>query len=174
VVAFSTGWALQVILDSITIGDDVKPFAVSEKRVGPLCMAYSLESGFDEVCDWMLTDFTLRFALNDLVKGIAGENYPLIASGRAVEAIRHLIAGPNVDPKKGWPLMREALRIDAHYLREITDASTNPRHGARDATGPQQSEMLLRAWTVMNRYLEYRKRGGKDSLPPIEFPMLTT
>lgn len=173
IISFTTGWALQVVLDTVTIGNKETHVALSETRVAPLCTAFSLKDGFEEVCELVLTNLTLRFAFHDLVAGIGTENYSLVACGRAVEAVRHLVAGPDVKPSKGWLAMREALQLDESYLRGITDASANPRHGARgDATGAMQLEMTLRAWTIMNRYLEYRKRGGAAPLPIGEFPML--
>ncbi len=175
VIAFTTGWSLHVVLDTSTVGGTERPLALSEKRVAPLCTAYGLEDRFEEVCELVLTDMTLRFAFSDLIAGIGSENYSLVACGRAMDAIRLLVAGYNVDPKKGWRAMREALRVDESYLRAITEASTQPRHGARGVvSGSTQLEMTLRAWAIMNRYLEYRMRGGDTPLPAGEFPVLVS
>jgi hypothetical protein len=68
--------------------------------------------------------------------------------------------------------MRDVLNLDLDYLKLISDASTNPRHGVPErAGGLLCSEVVLRTWNVMNRFFEYRKRGNVP-LPLAEFPLL--
>jgi hypothetical protein len=58
-------------------------------------------------------------------------------------------------------------------LQRITDGSRGPRHGDRGGvTGDGQRIAMQRAWTIMNRYFEFMKRGGEQPLPKAEFPTL--
>lgn len=57
------------------------------------------------------------------------------------------------------------------YLKYITDHSKAPRHGESSHTpGDITNEVVARSWSVMNRYLEYRKAGG---VLPSSLPQLT-
>jgi len=70
--------------------------------------------------------------------------------------------------------MRQYLNIDHAYLKFITDVSTAPRHGKRVGATSQKDfdETITRSWVVMNRFLEYKKRGDKQ-LPLAAFPLLS-
>lgn len=77
------------------------------------------------------------------------------------------------EKKQGWSAMRQNLNIDVGYLSFITDESKGPRHGNR--TGIKQTafrEVIRRSWSIMDRFLEYKKRGDKQ-LPLADFPLLT-
>jgi len=68
--------------------------------------------------------------------------------------------------------MQTGLNLDAAYLKLITDQSVGPRHGDHQyVLGTMTREIATRSWTVMNRFLEYLKRG-RAALPPDEFPLL--
>jgi hypothetical protein len=70
-------------------------------------------------------------------------------------------------------MMRRNLHIDRAYLDFITDQSIGSRHGdPQHIPGGPVTETVRRAWVVMNRYLEYRKRGNGPLTAP-EFPLLT-
>ncbi len=88
--------------------------------------------------------------------------------------MRHLIA-PDVNSVPAqWAVLREKLNLDRAYLDMVMDASTDPRHGKRaHTTGDVQLEVTHRAWTVMDRFIAFLRRGGADALPLSEFPMLT-
>jgi hypothetical protein len=69
--------------------------------------------------------------------------------------------------------MRENLRVDRSYLQLITDQSKAPRHGDVQAIEALVTEEVAkRCWTIMNRYFEFKKRGGSP-LPLSEYPLLT-
>ena len=79
---------------------------------------------------------------------------------RAMDRIKHLIASPGSTDAQAWRQMREALHIDEDYLKFITEASKGPRHGRPGHTpGIETTEATRRAWSVMNRYFEFVKRG---------------
>ena len=68
--------------------------------------------------------------------------------------------------------MRENLNIQKAYLRFISDASAKARHANRNYIPPRiVSEVLKRSWTIMDRYLEYRK-GGNTRLSADQFRLL--
>ena len=69
--------------------------------------------------------------------------------------------------------MRQNLRIEEAYLKFISTHATGPRHGDRVHIPPDITrELAMRSWVVMNRFLEFKKRGGAP-LPASEFPMLS-
>jgi hypothetical protein len=86
--------------------------------------------------------------------------------------LRHIVS-PSTPKGQAWRHLRDALNISEPYLKLITDVSTGPRHG--DPThipGDMTVEITRRAWTIMNRFFEYKKRNA-GALPLIEFPLLS-
>lgn len=70
--------------------------------------------------------------------------------------------------------MREALNLHEDYLSFITDQSKGPRHGDIKGGGFLEiRDTIQRSWTVMNRFLEFKKRGD-NRLPLADFPLLTS
>jgi hypothetical protein len=130
-------------------------------------------NAFDDTLKIVLSEPSLFAALNDLMVGITQHHQAPIVGARAVERLRHLIA-PGSSVNDGWAALRENLRIERPYVQFITDLSVGPRHG--DPTyvpGEPTTETIRRAWVIMNRFLEYRKRGNLP-LPISEFPSLTS
>jgi hypothetical protein len=121
----------------------------------------------------MMRDWPLSLAMNDLVQSlILPPQYGLINCGRAMETIRNDIS--RNDRKKGWPIMRDALQIAEDYLNYITENSKGPRHGQMHGPmGLEAKEVTRRAWMIMNRFLEYKRRGNQR-LPLSELPTLET
>ncbi len=80
-----------------------------------------------------------------------------------------------IDPsrKLGWTKMQDYLNIGRSYREFIMTASTEPRHGDRsDVPAHISQQVVERSWVIMNRFLEYKKRGDKP-LPIAEFPLLS-
>jgi hypothetical protein len=118
------------------------------------------------------TDPQTLLALRDLIRGVMTPHLGPIDCARALEAIRYKIA-PGEDRKKAWAELQARLRVEQSYLELITGTSTNPRHGNwQPIDGPTCHEIAIRTWTVMNRFLELKKRG-LQSLPEGEFPVLS-
>jgi hypothetical protein len=171
--AFSRGWTLSVLLDDFIIEGQRQGIAFSETSVAPLCNAISNEKDFLEVWEHLSESFDLKFALRDLISSLSTLNYSSVAACRAVETIKKSIAPDVLSDKEGWKLLREKLRIEREYIQFITDSSREPRHGNRGAAfGDDQLEITHRAWKIMDRYMEYLKRGGNEVLPEDEFPLL--
>lgn len=170
-VSFSTGFYLHLLFDRWLEGEESNPVAVRERRVASRCESIANDGEFAEVAEAVLTNHNFRLAMHDLASSLGTENYSAIGCGRAVDALRQLIAG-GVDVKSGWSEMRRVLNISREYLQFVTDASTAPRHGMRTTViGSTHLETMLRSWTIMDRYIQY-VRGGQKPLPITEFPEL--
>jgi len=88
------------------------------------------------------------------------------------ESMAHLVAPNEKQPVGRWRRIREALNVSEPYLKFITEASTRPRHGHLAEIlrpDPKHIEVRKRAWIVMHRFLEYRRRGSSGPLPLAEF-----
>ena len=69
--------------------------------------------------------------------------------------------------------MRQALNLDRTYIKPITDHAMAPRHGEHKSLPVEIDTMLLlRAWTIMDRYLHYRQNGQSAPLLEKDFPIL--
>lgn len=172
--AFMKGWSLSVILDRMFIEATVTPIAMSELTLQPLASSISDEDDFRRIWQVVLKQFNLKFAIHDLVVGIGSLNYPHIGAARCVEAVRRLLAPEALNENDAWSKMRLLLNIERNYLQRITDESRRARHGDRGGvTGDGQKIAMQRAWTILNRYFEFMKRGGEQPLPKDEFSTLT-
>lgn len=171
--AYTKGWNLTVILDAMIVDGSKSRLAVSEKGLPPLVSSIADDEDFRAVSALLLKKFNLKFALHDLIVAIGALNYPHIGTARSMEAIRGMIAPDARNESEAWRTMRSLLNIERDYLQRITDASRGPRHGDRGgATGDTQMTVMQRAWTIMDRYLEFLKRGGETRLPLSEYPFL--
>jgi hypothetical protein len=68
--------------------------------------------------------------------------------------------------------LQRALQATQESIQPITDASRGPRHGdLAYIPGEITSDITRRSWILMNRFLEYKRRGDKP-LPAEEFAVL--
>lgn len=171
-VAFAMGYGLTVYLETLVDSTGAhSALLFKDDSLPPLCTAFTLTKGFDEVHSMVLRDPALFMALNDLITAITLPHKSLVNCARAIDRIKHLIAPTSTKDQHAWQDMRTALRIDEAYLKFITNHSAAPRHGRPGhIPGNVTTEVTRRAWIVMNRYLEFRKAGG--SLP-VHFTLLT-
>jgi hypothetical protein len=182
--AYSRGLGLSVILETVVKPDGIK-YNIEDKRpdLTVLVTAFGsssrdgIKAGIIDltgVLQIIFSDPLVRVALNDLVSSLTLPQYATINCGRAIEAIRLLITPHQTgDRKQGWAAMRQSLNLDQEYLSFITDQSKGPRHGDMKNIGfPEIRETIERSWIVMNRFLEFKKRGDQR-LPLTEFPLLT-
>lgn len=172
--AFCNGVALHVMLDSMVEDGVIRHFAFSEMRV---LRAFDGVSNIDALMPlWReiaFEDLDVRLAFHDLAMSLRTLNYSSIAAARVIDAVRNKIAPAGGSLASSWELLRKNLNVSKAYLQTISDASKLPRHGVRGLMeGDIQVEILTRAWTMMFRYLEFRRRGGSDPLPPDVFPFL--
>ena len=178
--AFATGQSITVKLET-WIQPDGTPATImlGDPPLAPICTAYGLgperQDDLNAIAAEVATDLNLSFALNDLIETITYFHVGPVRCALAMDRIKHLIAkNENLKDSQAWRLMQDALQISEPYLKVITDVSRSPRHGRPGfIEGTITTDVTRRAWTVMNRYLEYRKRGGEKPLPEAEFPLLT-
>ena len=173
---FAEGLGLRVVLEQVK-----KPNGVTynihahrphlQTLVSVLCPA--ADGGVDvrSVMEIVVHNPTIFVALSDLINAVSfSPNAPLYC-GRAVDAIRQSMT-PADDRKKSWEILREALNLSQQYLEYITEQSKGPRHGSvTDIPFSDIHETTDRAWVVMNRFLELKKRRV-TTLPLSEFPIL--
>lgn len=171
VAAFSQGSGLIVIIDALVRPDGVRsPIRFFDPRLPPICTATSGANGFDRTFRIVASQPILIRLIGDLIHGITVPHEASTSGARAIEGIKHLIA-PTLSDKDAWKKLQEELHLDEAYLKFITDISKDGRHGKdRRLEGEVTGEATVRAWNVMNRYLEYRLRG--NTLPVAEFPLL--
>ncbi len=176
--AYARGLGLDVIIETVIKPDGIK-YNIEEKRpdLADLVSAFGPPSAEGKVdigrmVPIIFSDPLIPVALNDLVSSLILPQYATINCGRAIEAIRLFIT-PEGDRKQGWAAMQEKLNLHRDYLSFVTEQSKGPRHGNLKGIGfPEIREAVTRSWTVMNRFLEFKKRGDQH-LPLSEFPLLT-
>jgi hypothetical protein len=176
-VSYSNGWGLVVIIETV-IGPDGMPNALlpQDPRLKPLVTAYALDRqpDFARVFEIVATEPPLFRALNDLIESITVAHVACVNCGRVIDSIRRIITPiGTISDKQAWQAMHTALNISAVYQKCVSDQATGPRHGDPSfIPGNIVSEVTHRTWTVMNRFLEYRKRGNQPLVSP-EFPLLS-
>jgi hypothetical protein len=180
-VAFAGAMGLTVFSDTLVKPDgSSSPIILTNDRLAPLCTSYCINSTkpeenavYNRIYELITGEPGLFMALNDLIVAITLPHQAPVNSGRAIEGLRHLIA-PTASPKSGWVSLRENLQLEKQYLEFVTNWSTGPRQGDRAyISGEITTEITKRAWIIMNRFLEFRKRGNQP-LPVSEFPILAS
>lgn len=123
------------------------------------------------IANIVITDPSLFRALQDIIECITIPHVATVNCGRIIDGIRRQIA-PGLGAKQGWPAMHKALNVSQKYQEYISEISTGPRHAdPAFVSGQITAEVVKRTWIIMDRYLEYRKRG-KAILTAPEFPEL--
>ena len=173
-IAFSKGLGVTVVLDTFTNpSGETTQLLLRDGPLGALATAIGPdERDFETVLSLVLAQPKLYNAVRDLIHAIRVSSEIPASCGSAVEAIRVLMAPEDGDRKQSWLLMQAGLNVDEAYLKLITERSVGPRHGDHQyAHGTMTREIATRSWSLMNRFLEYLKRG-QTNLPPAEFPLL--
>ena len=179
-VAFAGGLGCAVSLHTLILPDGTSaPILLRDPNLPFLCTAFAINSespdanaAFDKVYNLVLQEPDLFMALNELIAAITLPHISVVNCARSVEGIRHMISPPGTPTKDTWKIMRDNLQLDRSYIEVITSTSTGPRHGDRThIPGSITTTICERSWTIMNRFLEYRKRGN-HKLPVSEFPLL--
>ena len=168
--AFTTGYGLVVALETM-----IGPLGVNviqrQEQVPPSSYTSFGTGGDDDqeigkVFRSIIAEPSAFIALDDLIKAVTSHHTQLADCGRVVDRIRRMIT-PGQPDSVAWQNMRTSLNISRTYLEWISKQSTGPRHG--DPTyipGNIGSESMARTWVVMNRFLEYRKRGNQALTAP--------
>ena len=172
-VAFHLGAGAIVCIDHwLDPSGNKSEISLSDPNLPQYCTAFNGSVNFRQVIELLVAEPALHMILNDLVLAQVFPNHALINSARAIEGIRHLIAGLGTEPKKAWPIMCNALNIERSYIQLITDHSTKPRHG--NIVTLDGVTMLLiteRSWVITDRFLHYLLRK-KQKLSGTQFPLL--
>ncbi len=179
VAAFGTGFGIFVFFDKF-VGPSGIPsdLLFTNPRLVGECTAFKMnpvtmdeKRDLEKVLAIVMMEPGLFMALNDLIQGVSVPHMTPANCGRVVDALRKLVT-PGIEPKQGWPIFQQVVQADEPYLTFISEHSKKPRHGEHvRIDGPTTTEIARRTWIIMNRFLEFRKRGNQP-LPPAEFPML--
>jgi hypothetical protein len=176
IFAFGKGMGLSVALETV-VKPDGTTYNIQEGQAHLQLLVTALRSrqdgGIDitSILPIVLSNPAIFVALTDLTESVSWTPEAPVKCGRAVDAIRHYMA-PQNDRRAGWPAMRDNLNLSQAFLEFITENSKGPRHG--DVTGTtviDLNEIIRRSWIVMNRFLEFKKRGDQR-LPLADFPLL--
>jgi hypothetical protein len=172
IVSFAQGRAVQLVLHTVVWTDGrVWPIEKFDPNMAKAVTVIEPGGSLASVKAILASEPKLMIALNDLIDGFNGQSHGPTHCARSVEGIRNLIAGSGA-PSAKWKVMRERLRLTEEYVSFVTDLSVAPRHGDHQfIDAARVREAGIRAWVVMNRYLEYRKRGSQ-LLPLDLFPVL--
>jgi hypothetical protein len=175
--AFANGFGLIVFLDEMEDVDGiVRKVLLRHDELPAYFTAFrnaDASVDYDAMYRLILTDPNLSLAINDLIVAVTVPAHIAINCARSIEALRNILVPEESKRKQGWAELREALRLEKSYIEFITTASTGPRHGTERYLPTQDihKEVMKRSWVIMNRFLEYRKRGNQ-LLPLVEFPVL--
>ena len=166
------GRAVSLILSHIEWPDgSISEIDKRDSKVEGLATVLQDDESLKQLVGILFQDHQTAIAVRDLADTLRQEHIVEINFGRVMDAICIYFAPPGTKRDKGWEPMRTALRISAPYLRSITDASIAPRHGDQSGAITDRQPLAVRSWTIMNRFLEYRKRGDQP-LPESDFPLL--
>jgi hypothetical protein len=86
--------------------------------------------------------------------------------------LRKIVAPGEKKPVRGWAVLQGIVNVDQRFTEWVSELSIDPRHGGwSNADEAKIKEAVRRCWVVMNRFIEYRKRGNQP-LPLSKFPVL--
>jgi hypothetical protein len=172
-ICFRTGEALVVYLKKLEAPDGrTLDIVQTQRSFAALASSIHDDEGFREILKFILREPNLLLAVRDLADSIRFSDTAEINCTRAIEAVRNYFIPQNGERKDGWSAMRQCLNLTERYTRLITESSRAARHGARADPGIDDlQEVGRRAWTVVNRFFEYHKRGNQP-LPVADFPLL--
>ncbi len=179
-VTFCTGYPYSIRFDAFSGTDGVMlPFRARSLHLGDKCTAFRIDSKSDEdraalrqVAGLTLTEPALFMALRDLTQSFSSVHYTVLNCARAIDGLCTIMTPIGKRRDQGWPVLQRELNLSEDYIKYITHHSKGPRHGDRSfIPGSVNDEVMTRSWTIMNRFLEYRKRDSKQ-LPSDQFPML--
>jgi len=173
-VAFAGGLAATSVLETfVWPNGKTEQLTPHDDRLRAVCTSFNLTDNYPAVLNLVSQDFELAMALRDLIDALSISHLAPINCGRVLDGIKRMISPNTKNPKAAWRAMQAALNISPEYQRWITDISANPRHADRSyISAPATNELLKRTWTIMNRFIEYRKRANAPLTAP-EFPILS-
>ncbi len=173
--AFGLGMGLFTVIDSYEGPDGIKkPLIYRDRNLQALApVADPKGATYRDALDVVYQDIRMFNILKDVIRANSVPSAVPSSCGSAVEAIRALFVPKGTDRRDDWPTLRKALNVTESYLKLVTDHAVPARHGEHPyVSGETTEEISHRTWTLLNRYFEYRIRGG-EGLPESEFPVLT-
>lgn len=181
VCSFAEGQGIVVVLETLVRPDGTSlPVSFGIPSLRNLCTVMrgpsNLPNGkedFQKVLNLVMADVPLFLVLNDLIQPLYVPHTILTNCGRVLDGLRKLVA-PDEEAKKGWAVLRSIVNAGPDYMEWVSKRSTDPRHGSKASVSVGViDEVLKRTWSVMNRFLEYRKKGNQG-LDVDEFPTLSS
>ena len=179
-VSFSGGFGWIVLIEIFIDPDGNKiPLFVLARSLAAECTAFKMDFDTPEESeDFMaaaravITEPALLCALNDLIETLTEPNVAPVNCGRVLDRLRKIVAPNEKKPVKGWAVLQGIVNVDQRFTEWVSELSTDPRHGGwSNADDAEIKEAVRRCWVVMNRFIEYRKRGNQP-LPLDKFPLL--
>ena len=173
-IAFTRGVGVTVIVDRCMMPDGREgPIGLRDDELMNSCSV-----NYDDLLLCGAREGATFKLIQDLVWTIFRPLDAPINCARAVEGFRKLMYPiPEEEEKeKGrdareWEFMQENLNLSLGYLKFVTDISKGPRHGKVGSVRLGDiGNARKHAWTVANRFIEFRKRGNLK-LPESEFPL---
>jgi hypothetical protein len=178
-LVFATGYGLTVYLDQLVAPDGtVSPILLQNPALAAHCTFFKFpivtqkdRLDFEIALKTVFSEPAVFMALNELTQAIMLPHQGITNCARVLDGLRKLVV-PGVDSKNAWPIFQATFNADQAYLGLIFTHAKNTRHGDRTfISGPITTEIVNRTWIIMNRFLEYRKRGNQN-LPLTDFPLL--
>ncbi len=178
-LCFGHALGLAMVLEEVVEPDgNVKPLLYKNSRLKKLCTAFDLTPGYVGKDDYssmyrlISSEPPLFLALGELIVAITVPGHIHVNCARAIEGLRSILVPDDPYRNEGWKQMRMVLRLERSYIDFVIKASAKPRHGDKTFTGQGQAqEILEHSWEIMNRFLEFRKRGSVP-LPEAQFSIL--
>jgi hypothetical protein len=175
-LSIKTGLALYGLLDRLRLPSGEMHFVHCKELEFPKHMtAVHQHSDLEQVLRIATSDHNIAMTLRDITDGLRQNYSGIIGAARAIDSICNYFIPEGGERKDGWPRMRAALNATEPYVQSISEQSKGPRHAkwssASIANDQEARKTMERAWILMNRFLEYRKRGDHP-LPASEFPLL--
>ena len=173
-VSFMLGAGTVVTIDWMKDHNGVtSPISLAQSDLSALCTSFSEKHNYKELKNMATGDMAMSLALNDLILAQTVPKLAEVNCARAMEGIRHIIAGQGTEPKVAWPIMQTALNIDGAYRQLITNNSIPRRHGQLTIIEEKTiEEILRRSWVIMDRFFHYRLQGDTQ-LSIDQFPLLS-
>jgi hypothetical protein len=168
------GIAFELILEKLILPNGEMKWVYCKEQEFPKYMtAIHKQEGFNQAIVLAISNHTLSMILRDITDGLRSNYQGVIGAARAMDGICNHFVPDGMTRKDGWPLMQKALNASENYIKSITRRSEGPRHANWDdySAEKENREAAERAWILVNRFLEYRKRGDQP-LPSSDFPFL--
>jgi len=173
-LCFKTGFGITYVIDKCKMPDGtIEDVQWLTPAVENLAASLATNEGMGASLNLLLRDKELLLAVRDLADTIKSNYSAATNLARAVESIRHHFdpEGTANNRKPGWEAMQKALNVSPDCLRAIVEASRLSRHGKRINEDIHTEENGIRAWKVVDRFLQYRLRNDQP-LPAADFPLL--